>query len=88
MSSPDFEAFLIRVLLDADKRQQFLAAPQSVARAAGLTEQEVAALASIDRPGLLMAAESLRRKRAATGRVTGTARGRWRRWRPWRHQPF
>lgn len=82
MSSPDFEAFLIRVLLDPDQRERFLAAPQSVARAAGLTEQEVSALASIDRAGLLMTAESLQRKREAGRSAEGATRGAWRRWLP------
>ena len=82
MSSPAFEAFLIRVLLEPDTREQFLAAPEPAARAAGLTEAEVSALASIDRPGLLMAAESLRRKRAAERPAVSTARSGWRRWLP------
>jgi hypothetical protein len=80
MSSPDFEAFLVRVLLDPDARERFLAAPEPVARAAGLTEQEVSALGSIDRAGLLMTAESLRRKREAMKPAGGAARGGWRRW--------
>ena len=81
MSSPDFEAFLVRVLLEPETRERFLAAPQSVARAAGLAEQEVAALIAIDRAGLLMTAESLRRKRERSQRSDRRRRG-WRRWLP------
>jgi hypothetical protein len=63
MSSPAFEAFVVDVLLDPVRREQFLAHPRSTALAAGLTEEEAAALESIDRVGLRLAAESLRRKR-------------------------
>ena len=80
MSSPAFEAFIVRVLLDRVERERFLAAPDSVARAAGLTEHEVSALASIDRAGLLMTAESLRHKRQSNERA---GRVRRRGWRPW-----
>ena len=85
MSSPGFEAFLIRVLVDPDQRERFLSAPQSVARAAGLNEHEVSALASIDRVGLLMAADSLRRKRETKRPAEEATRGgrlRWL-WRSW-----
>ena len=79
MSSPAFEGFLVRVLLDRGMRERFLAAPDAVARAAGLSEQEVTALASIDRAGLLMQAESLRRKREAQSTAVGKRRSWWRR---------
>jgi hypothetical protein len=79
VSSPDFEAFLVRVLLEPGTRERFLAAPQEVARAAGLTEPEVAALTAIDRAGLLMTAESLRRKRESGKPPDRTRRG-WHRW--------
>jgi hypothetical protein len=80
MSSPAFEAFMVRLLLEPDTREQFLTAPESIARAAALSEQEVAALLSIDRAGLVMAADSLRRKRAAQ-KPARAAHG-WRRWLP------
>ena len=82
MSSPNFEAFLVRVMLDPAKRERFLAAPHSVARAAGLTELEVSALVAIDRAGLLMTAESLRRKREAARAAERATRRGWRRWLP------
>jgi hypothetical protein len=64
MSSPAFEAFVVDVLLDPVRREQFLAHPRSTALAAGLTEEEAAALESIDRVGLMMAARSLAKKRS------------------------
>ena len=64
MSTPRFEAFLARVLVDGKFRTTFLADSAQVARAAGLDPAECDALMRIDRAGLLMAAESLQRKRA------------------------
>ena len=84
MSSPAYEAFFVRILLDATERERFLADPAAVARSAGLAEEEVASLAKIDRAGLLMAAESLQRKRAKAPRRTSSRRhwviGRLRDW--------
>jgi hypothetical protein len=80
VSSPAFEAFMVRVLTDAPAREQFLAAPEPTARAAGLTEQEISALVGIDRAGLLMTAESLRHKREAGQPAGSVARRGWRRW--------
>lgn len=68
MSRPAFEAFLARLYVDAELRAAFLADPAGVARAAALTEEEVAALAAIDRHGLVLAANSFAHKRAAKGR--------------------
>jgi hypothetical protein len=64
MSTPRFEAFLARVLVDGKLRATFLADSAEVARAAGLDPAECDALTRIDRAGLLLAAESLQRKRA------------------------
>ena len=58
------EVFLATLYTDADTRNRFLATPETIARAAGLTEEDVAALADIDRAGLIMAANSYARKRA------------------------
>jgi hypothetical protein len=63
MSTPRFEVFLARVLVDGKFRAAFLADSAQVARAAGLDPAECDALMRIDRAGLLMAAESLQRKR-------------------------
>ncbi len=64
MSRPAFEAFLARLYVDAEFRAAFLADPAGVARAAALDEDEVAAMAAIDRPGLALAARSFAHKRA------------------------
>jgi hypothetical protein len=63
MSSPQFEAFLTRLYVDAEARQQFLVDPQGAGHRAGLTEKECEALARIDRIGLQMAAFSFKKKR-------------------------
>jgi hypothetical protein len=70
MSRPAFEAFLARLYTDAALRAAFLADPGGVARAAGLSEPEVATLATIDRQGLTLAADSFAHKRAAKKRST------------------
>jgi hypothetical protein len=57
------EAFLARIYVDAQARENFLANPRAAAAAAGLDRDETEAVAHIDRAGLRMAAESLRRKR-------------------------
>jgi hypothetical protein len=64
MSRPAFEAFLARLYVDREFRAAFLADQTAVARAAALDDDEVAALAAIDRPGLLLAADSFAHKRA------------------------
>ena len=58
------EVFLATLYTDADTRNRFLATPETTARAAGLTEEDVAALVDIDRAGLIMAAKSYTHKRA------------------------
>jgi len=65
MSRPAFEAFLARLYTDAALRAAFLADPTAVARDAALNESEVAALGTIDRQGLALAANSFAHKRAA-----------------------
>jgi hypothetical protein len=67
MSSPQLEAFLARLYTDEALRAAFLGCPEAVARGAGLAEREAAALAMIDRDGLVIAARSFRAKRAARG---------------------
>jgi hypothetical protein len=62
MSAP-LEAFLARIYVDAAARERFLADPRATATAAGLSEEEVSAVANIDQTGLRLTAESLRRKR-------------------------
>jgi hypothetical protein len=57
------EAFLARLYVDADLRARFLADPEGEARRAGLDEAAARRLASIDRLGLELAAESFARKR-------------------------
>jgi hypothetical protein len=64
MSAPALEAFLARLYTDEALRRRFLADPRAEAGRAGLSGDEMAALERIDRPGLLMAAESFARKRA------------------------
>lgn len=65
MSARALEAFLARLYTDAALRGAFLAEPAAVARAAGLDEEAVQALAHVDREGLALAADSFARKRAA-----------------------
>lgn len=63
MSSAQLETMLARLYTDAAWREQFLAAPVAAARAAGLSEDDAAALAAIDRAGLQMAVASFACKR-------------------------
>ncbi|MFQ3583036.1 MAG: hypothetical protein SNJ67_06720 [Chloracidobacterium sp.] len=62
MSSPQFEAFLARLYADASFREEFLAAPETVAKAFGLSAQECAAVATIDLTGLELAARVFAKK--------------------------
>ena len=57
------EAFLARLYVDATLRARFLADPVGEALRAGLDQATADGLASIDRVGLELAAESLARKR-------------------------
>jgi hypothetical protein len=63
VSAAAVETLLARLYADADFRREFLLDPRRVALAAGLDAVEAAAMQSIDRTGLEMAAESYRRKR-------------------------
>lgn len=62
MSSPQFEAFLARLYADEAFRERFLAAPEAVAAAFGLSPEERAALATLDLTGLELAARVFARK--------------------------
>jgi hypothetical protein len=63
-TSPEFEAFLARLYVDADFRQRFLEDRSGEAKRAGLSEAEGAALEGIDRNGLELAARSHKAKRS------------------------
>jgi hypothetical protein len=77
MSSPALEACLARLYADKAALARFLDDPDAVLRASGLDPGEQAALAAIDRTGLIMAARSFAAKRS--GRAKGHAAGRVRR---------
>lgn len=57
------EAFLARLYTDRRLREDFLARPLEVARAAGVDPASAGELARIDRDGLVMAARSFQSKR-------------------------
>ena len=59
------ETFLARLYTDDVLRRDFVSAPRSVARAAGLADDDVEHLAQIDLDGLALAADGFARKRAA-----------------------
>lgn len=63
MSASRFEAFLAKIYVDRNARAKFLADPRGEAMKAGLTAQEVEAVARIDRVGLDLLTKSLERKR-------------------------
>ena len=64
MTSPAFESFLARIYTDVAARRRFLDDPEGVARSSGLSAEECAELAAMDRTGLEMAARVFTRKRA------------------------
>lgn len=68
MSAIHLETWLARLYTDGTLRSQFLAEPERVAREAGLSAEDVAALVNIDRAGLQMAADSFAWKRKQHGR--------------------
>ncbi len=68
MNGEKLEAYLAKLYVDDRARARFLADPRAEARAAGLSEEQCAALASIDFIGLQMAADSFAKKRAAQAR--------------------
>ena len=63
MTGPRFEILLARLYTDAAFRTRFLADPEQVALAEGLSPAEAQALATIDREGLELAATSFSKKR-------------------------
>jgi hypothetical protein len=63
MSASGFEAFLAKLYVDESAREKFLADARGEAMKAGLTAQEVEAVARIDRVGLDLLTKSLERKR-------------------------
>jgi hypothetical protein len=63
MSASRFEAFLARLYVDEAARARFLADPRGEALKAGLTREEVEAVARIDLVGLELFTKSLERKR-------------------------
>jgi hypothetical protein len=65
MSSPRLEAFLARLYTDEAALRDFLHAPAETAHSAGLTGEEIRAMAACDQDGLVMAARSFRAKREA-----------------------
>jgi hypothetical protein len=66
--SAALEAYLARLYLDADARHAFLADARAAATRAGLAPTDVAALETIDRVGLELAARSFAAKRTAARR--------------------
>lgn len=84
MNAAALQTFLARLYTDEALRRDFLAQPESVARAAGLDEPTARQLLNIDREGLQLAADSYARKRAAHARQHRPAslwarlRARWR----------
>lgn len=85
MDDARLEAFLARLYSDATILQRFLDQPIQVAREAGLSEPQVAAVTAIDRNDLRLAAGGFRAKgaRAMAASHGATVRGRWRRWWRW-----
>ena len=83
----DVEAFLARLLVDPDLRERFLADPERVAGAQGLSPEEARALAATNTDVLRTAARSFANKRAgASGlgwrrRFAALGRRLWRAWR-------
>ena len=63
MSASRFEAFLAKLYVDESARAKFLSDPRGEAMKAGLTAQEIEAVARIDRVGLNLLTKSLERKR-------------------------
>jgi len=62
-NSARLESLLARIYVDEPLRASFFAAPEEFARRHALNVEDAAALASIDRTGLAMAARSFARKR-------------------------
>ena len=76
MSSPALESFLARLYSDEQLLERFLADPRATAETAKLSVSETAALAAIDRDGLILASRSYARKRTMHSE-SGTRFKRW-----------
>lgn len=63
MTTPAFERFLASLYVDDELRRRFVADPRACAAAAGLTPDEIEALAHVDMTGLELAARSYAAKR-------------------------
>ena len=63
MSDSRLESFLAKIYVDENARARFLADPRGEAAKAGLTPQQVEDVVKIDRDGLELLAESLKRKK-------------------------
>lgn len=63
MSTPEFERLLARLYCDSQFRNEFLTLPGPTFARTGLTQNQCDAMASIDKPGLLLAAQSFAYKR-------------------------
>ena len=68
MTTPQFEAFLAKIYVDAEARRAFVADPMREALSAGLTAAEASELAQMDFTGLELAADSFAHKRAGKRR--------------------
>jgi hypothetical protein len=67
MTDARFEAFLARVYVDPAFREAFLQDPEAEALRGGLTSDQAASLAKIDREGLRLATISFAKKRKNRG---------------------
>jgi hypothetical protein len=74
MSASAFEAFLVRLYVDAEARARFKANPRAEVERAELTGDECEALMTIDWIGLEMTAHSFARKREAKQGRHGVSR--------------
>lgn len=82
MNIAAIEAFLARLHTDADLLERFLAAPRACLAASGLGQEEAAALAGMDLPGLVLAVRSSAARRAAHRPRRGMLAWPWRRHAP------
>jgi len=63
MNESRLESFLAKIYVDENARAKFLADPRGEAVKAGLTPQQIEDVVKIDRDGLELLAESLKRKK-------------------------
>ena len=71
MSSMRLETFLARLFVDSGFRENFLRDPRRVAEEHGLDGADQESALAIDRPGLLLAAQSFTAKRKHAGGSSG-----------------